>query len=92
MPADLQQQLSTSRKLAAKIREQRKTIADNDKYLREQEELIQTTINTGNNHILQLTKESDELQLETVQARKNLIKINADIDDKRFELLNLGGA
>jgi len=73
----------------SKLEEQRETIASNAKYLREQQELINDTINAGNNHILQLNNEADELKAEIKRLKAEIITIRKDIDNKKFELLSL---
>ena len=85
----LDDQLSRSRRLAEMIREQQQTIADNNRYLKEQEQLIKDTINIGNNHILQLTRESDELIASITQLKAESISIRMQIDNRKFELLSL---
>lgn len=79
----------TSRELSKKIASQRKEIAHNDRYKREQEQLIETMINTGNNHIRELTLESDEINQAITESKAELIDLATKIDNKRYELLGL---
>lgn len=78
-----------SRELSPTIAAQREEIKSNARYLKEQEALIKTTIDIGNNQILQLTAEADDILRHIVEARGVLILLNSQIDNKRFELLNL---
>lgn len=87
---ELQQKTQLSRELAAKIREQRRIISENNTYLREQQIIINETIDFGNNHIAQLTRESDELVISINQSKVELINLNSTIDNRKFELLSLG--
>lgn len=72
-----------------KIAQQRADIKENARFLREQEELIKTTIELGNNQIHQLTAEADELMGTLSRLRGEKIQLAKQVDDKRLELLGL---
>jgi hypothetical protein len=77
------------RLLSKQLIDLKSTIASNTKYLREQERLIQATVELGSNHISQLTREADELTIFINQARLELLSLSTMVDNKRFELILL---
>ena len=79
----------TSKQLAKEIAEQRTTIRENARYIKEQEALIQTTLELGNNQILQLTFEADQLVIAIANRRAELLAVTRQVDDRRFKLLSL---
>lgn len=72
-----------------KIKQQRAEIKENARFLREQEELIKTTIEMGNNQIHQLTTQADNIVDEINILNGKRITLMKQIDDKRLELLGL---
>lgn len=71
------------------IAKQRAEIKENARFLREQEELIKTTIELGNNHIHQLTSQADQLKADIIHLRGLKIEFTRQVDNKHLELLGL---
>lgn len=86
-----QQRVLVSNTLSLTLTEQRSLIAENKEYLREQQRIIDQTIEEGNNAILQLTREADKLLNDIESYKAEIVLLRQKIDEKVSELIRIDG-
>lgn len=66
------------------------SIREQKAYYAEQQQAIQDMVDLGNNTIRQLVFESDEYSAAIIEMKEEIIDLNAELINKRYELAILG--